>query len=496
MRLAAPVVEGVRSAATIKPSDVTDLLEARLWEGFGHSRQDIGIVGPALVVYFACCGGTPEEAANSTRAQFRPQRSDRIVLPGHRFVLARDVPLFELSRLKLSNYVSATDYDSGEDPLFKDGLGRPMTVGNIFGYFVSIGKRIGVDGYALPGRLRGAFLRWADDCSSERVRMYLRGKQVSSRRGLAPLPKPAFSAVKADLENAHPLAKLDRERLRAPGPVQREYPTPHFPAISRGAWADIAVARKGNTSLPAEVLRALQTAIKSGKTASETAAHYGLAYNTIHRYSKAPTDVPPKLGQPSFLKVMLGHAGAMPRATPQSLMNLLNDTYGAKLTIHNTADTARKHGLKLATQPRKTPWRLHEAALRERMVEGPPASLEDLVAWFAARGIKISHSGVEYALAQLGLDGYRLRTSKGSRARAAFEAAWPTIREWMIQDPNAPYYMLAARLENELKTVIQFQTLRVYINAKPDRPPHSPAYGKKRSSAKRKPSGVKTETQG
>lgn len=485
MPFAFPTLEGVDAAATIEPRHVADLLEAKLWEGFRCSRKDIGVVGPALVAYFGCCGGTPEEAAKSTRAHFRPKNSERIVLPGHRTALPREVPLFELSRLKLSTYITATDYESDDDALFKNAVGRPMTVDNIFGYFVALGDRIGADGFALPGRLRSAFLRWTDDCPTERVRTYLRGRRAIDRQRLAPLLKPAFSDLKAEFEEAHLLAKLDRKGLQLPGPVARLYPAPHFPPLSRGAWSDIAVAGRTRSSLPAEVLRGIQTAIRSGKTRIETAVHYGLAYNTVSRHREAPTDVPPRVEQPSFRKIVLQQA-AVPGSTSESVAIHVNGIHGSKLTPESVGRVARKHGVKLAHRPKKTLWRPHAAALSRRMIDGPPASLDDLVAWFAKRDVDISRSGVEYALAQLGLDGRRLRTSNGSRTRAAFETAWPTICGWMVEEPGIPYHRLAERLERELGTVIQFATLRIYIGKKADKPPHPPATGATRASAKRR----------
>lgn len=480
-----PTVQGADAAATIEPHHVADLMEAKLWEGFGCSRQDIGVVGPALVAYFGCCGGTPEEAATSIRAHFRPKKSDRIVLPGHRTALPREVPLFELSKLKLSAYVSATDYAGEDDALFKNAVGGPMTADNIFGYFVSLGERIGVDGFALPGRLRSAFQRWTDDCATERVRTYLRGRRAIDRQRLAPLPKPAFSDLKAEFEEAHPLAKLNRKELQLPGPVGRLYPAPHFPPLSRGAWSDIAVAGRTRSSLPAEVLRGIQTAIGSGKTRIETAAHFGLAYNTVSRHRNVPTDVPPKIEHPSFRKIVLQQA-ARPGATSESVADHVNATYGSKLTGESVGRLARKHGVKLAPRPKKSLWRPHAEALGRRMMEGPPASLDDLVAWFAERGVTISRTGLEYALAKLGLDGHRLRTSNGSRARAAFESAWPTIRGWMVEEPGIPYHRLAARLEREMNIVIHFASLRIYIGKKADKPPHPPARGATRAPARRR----------
>src|ERR1700676_4420387 len=101
MRYEGPAAPGAHSAATVEPTDVLDLVETDLWPGGKRMRKDIGLIGPALGAFFACCGGTPVEVEKAKRRDFRPNDSDRLLLRGSDWKLPRTVPLFELARSKL-----------------------------------------------------------------------------------------------------------------------------------------------------------------------------------------------------------------------------------------------------------------------------------------------------------------------------------------------------------------------------------------------------------
>jgi transposase len=439
-------------------------------------RKDIGLIGPALVVFFACCGGTPVEAEKARRRHFRPEGSDRLLLQGSGWKLPRTVPLFELAKSKLQSYVSATPYEGEDDPLFKNKFGDGLKYHDAISFFGSLGYRTGLPGWRLPGILHRAFDRWMDDCPTERVRLYLIGKKPIGSHDLPPPPDPEFFEVRNDLFEAHPLATFDRMQLRAPGPVRRSFPQPYFPTLSRAALSDLAAVRNHRAALPAEVRLAIREALASGKSVREAAEHYGITVRPIQKDKQfKPVIVPtPKPAHPSYRRAILEYAKTVPGLTATDLTERLNLKFGSKLTRSNVRVTAKKLGVQLARGPRNSLWRARRPELLQMLTASAPLTAGEIVDRLAEREIKTTTSQLLKELKRLGLSQYVRNTSYGWRSREAFDQAWPTVRSRLIDDPNITDLAIRDLVRDLGGVTIDINTIAKYIAARPDLPPRTP----------------------
>lgn len=468
-------------AATIEPPDVIDLAESLLWVT-PKTRNDIAFLGPALVVYFACCGATPTEAMRATRGSFRPNNSDRILLPGHKGVRPRAVPLIRFAKLKLQAYISATQYNSDEDPLFKDTNGRPIPATTITDAFKALGIRIGLDGNKIPTRLRAAFLRWVDHCPTQCARLYLRGAKVDAAT------MPSFSQTKEELEIAlQPLASLDRQGLRQGGAVARNFPRPDFPVLSRDGWSDISASQKARGWLPHEVLRAVQGALWSGKSIQQVSRHYGISERTVGKYVRDgfPFERTTKLGQPSTRRAIIKYVRANPGCNASQLTEWINGTFGTRAARPYVLAMARLFGLKLAAEPYRsvqreavtTAWPIIKAEIIRdpTITNADVAKIVDNVTGLEIRPTTLfNHLHARKDMpsrAKVRISTRRTFLSRFSLDFArAFEAVWPDLKNAILDDPTLSNAELATIFETKSGMHIHRDLLGTHLRGRSDVP--------------------------
>ncbi|WP_244645935.1 hypothetical protein [Bradyrhizobium campsiandrae] len=442
-----------------------DLLEPAVWVGF-HSRSDIHLIGPALTAYFGLCGATPVEATRATRGDFRPSGSDRILLPGLiKGVQPRFVPLVAIAKLRLQAYVSVTSYTSDADALFKDTNDAPIGLESIYGNFSQLGYRIGLSGGELPRVLREAFLRWLDHCPNEDTRSYLSGKSLF---GAQFSTAPGFRESKAALELAlEPLAKLDRQGLRQGGAVARNFPSPYFPTLSRDGLSDLAAVQNGSGTLPLEVLRAIQIALRSGKSMLEVSDHYRLSRTTIYRYVRNgfPHERIPTLTNPSTGRAIARYVQSNPQCYSTELTAWVNVTFGTNASRSYVSRLTKNLGLKLAPHPYWSiqkeavdqSWGLVKAAIQH----DPMLSNSEIVE------IIENETGIALGLTNIAKHLSRRRDlpprakRRGQQFRGpgnewsfseTFERIWPTLRQEMLRDPSLADRELCDIIEGETGT--------------------------------------------
>jgi hypothetical protein len=467
-RYVGPAAEGARHAASVEPTDVLDLVERELWKGGGRTRKDIGLIGPALVAYFACCGGTVPEISDLRRGHFMPNKSERIVLPGARWVLPREVPLFEFAKLKLLAYVSRTDYGGDDDALFKNADGTPLRENGCCTLFSWVGERTGLPAWRLSTILREAFMRWMESCPSDRVRLYLVGKKSVGMGGTADVFRPQFTEARRNLAVAHPLAKLTREEMARPGAVRRAFPAPHFPTLSRNALSDVRTRRRG--IINAEVKNAIRKAVASGKSVKEAAAHYRTGIDQARAAVGAGDDFGPipKPSHKSYRQAILDAGRAGPTPTVGELAAKVGEKLGAKLSDRSLAATAKRLGI--AVRKQHGFWDKHEAKLRQAANFEEPRSLSRIQERLAELGIEKDKDCIRYGLKRLGI---QIGFDRAEERRKAFEECWPALRQELSERPDTPDGRIKALILERTGHKLDKEQLARLLASRLDLPPRT-----------------------
>lgn len=432
MRFRGPAAEGARHAATVEGPDIQDLCEKALWESGGDTCYELGLIGPALVVYFGCCGGTLPELDKVKRKHFMPNNAERIDLPGAKWVLPREVPLFAFSKLKLLSYASQTSYVDDDDALFKFDDGSPLDRKSCGALFARLGERTGLPTWRLTSVLGKAFSRFMENCPSERCRLYLLGKKGVHMGGTVADARPTFTELRDNIKEAHPLAKVGREELSRPGPVRRAYPNPHFPAISRAGLADMRTRPRGNI-VGAEIKNAIRTAVRSGKSVDETAAHYRVGAMTVRSAVKAETDFAPD-PKPSDRSYQAAILGAAPPGRPVTVAELtvkVGEMLGAEVSSQSVWKQARRLGVSIKREHGFL--EKHEAKLRQALEMARPRTLDKVRERLAASGVEAEKHQIKQALKSMGI---QLGFERAELDRAAFEETLPQIRRQLAEKPK------------------------------------------------------------
>ncbi|MET4842658.1 hypothetical protein [Bradyrhizobium japonicum] len=488
MRFVGEAAAGARTAAGTMPEDVRDLTERALYVTYGNHRPENELLGPALVVFFACCGGSLAEVHKTKRGHFMPKMSSRISLPGSGWLLPRDVPLFDFSQRKLRAYVEETDYASDDDPLFKSATGEAMTSSLCCALFSRLGERIELDGGKVPSILRSAFVRWMEACATDRVRLYLIGKKKHVGVSRAGEAAPAFAETKEQMFDAHPLARLHRYDLNAPGPVRRAFPNPHFPTLSRDARSDLASRNRLKIAgLPDEARRAIAAAVASGKSKQETADHFGVDLSTVKNQLKgASPPTGPKPSHPSYVRTLRQLAETTADLTPRKLAAMVNAKYGSDRGVETIRQTAKAVGIALARQPKTSKWRDIRPTLLAMMTAGAPLSRPEIRTKLAEQGFEVTDIALRDALRTLKLSHLVRLERKGVDKSPAlrFEKAWPAIREAMLADPTVPDTKINRIIEDKAGHGIEPPILKRLLSERTDLPPRTGVEGRSRAGSR------------
>jgi transposase len=476
IRYVGPAAAGARTAAGTTPADILDLAERALYATYSISRQENKLLGPALVAYFSCCGGSVGEVAKMKRGDLvLKKKSGSLFLPGADLLLPREVPLFDFARSNLRAYADETDYASDDDPLFKTCTGATMTGSDACQLFSRLGKRINLDGEKLPSILRSAFARWLDGCT-DHVRLYLIGKKAIGLSRAAPDPEPDASDIRAQFFAAHPMAQLRRDELNQPGPVRRAFPDPHFPSLSRDGRSDLGLKDwRKYRRVPDEARTAIRAAVASGMHKQATADHFGVNLSTVRRLSKGdalPTG--PKPSHPSYKRTLKQLTEENSDLTPRKLTALVNEKYGIDHGVAFMRQTVASLGIKLTRQQKTSKWADLRPALLEMMTSGSAPSRPEIRAWLAERGVDVTVIALREALRMLGLSHLARREVTGENLpTVSFETAWPAVREALVRDPGLPNTTIGEIVERETGHAISKDLLKRLIEGRGDLPPRT-----------------------
>ncbi|MBR0684410.1 hypothetical protein JQ594_00640 [Bradyrhizobium manausense] len=305
---------------------------------------------------------------------------------------------------------------------------------------------------------------------------------------------PGFRQTKSELELAlAPLANSDEHGLGPGGAVARSIPTPHFPELSQSALIELACQQNGECDLPIEVLQAIRTALRSGKSVQDVADHYQILNSTIYDFVRTgfPSAQDPILTSPSTRQATIDFVELDPSCTSSELAAWINTTFGTGLTATSAWALAKSFGLHLGpcvdravqTQAFDATWGITKAAIQvdpilsnseiaeiienETGVRIPLATLNwrlirrpDLPDRAKRRGPQFRHVGNELSFA------------------ATFEQAWPALKYEIAHDPGLSNRELCLILEGETGTLLSKVVLVNYLNARNDVPQRSIRRGK------------------
>jgi hypothetical protein len=343
-----PAAQGFADGRLPSRADILDLFEPALWRNARKSNA-YDLRGPAFCALFVCTGANLGEAVRMRCGQWLPLGRRAVDLGGNNVNLKpRTVPLVSIAHDVIARYDSAVQRASGCDAFFVDNRGKGTTLVNVQEQFRCMAQRVGLDGRALPARLRGLFLSYLEDWPDKVARFTLAGWHERHRISEDErTPSPNFAEKLAILERVLPIGRADREMLKWRGAVERAFPDPHFPELSAEARYVLDEIRAGRTKChPAEVRAAVREAIASGKRQAEVCEHYGLGKQAVGAWKNGIEPSEHLCLSRKELKALKDYGASTDRPTATGLAEALGKA-GRPMILQSAREWARKHGLVL-----------------------------------------------------------------------------------------------------------------------------------------------------
>ena len=275
--------------------------------------------------------------------------------------------------------------------------------------FRGLGRRIGLDGNMLQGRLREAFLGFVRRIGDATAVARLSGDVQSANR-------PHDTADGKLLREVHPLGGQPKSALAEhAGPLDRRAVSKRrLPKLSKAVLEAMAEARRKTAPYPPQVRAAVVAAVTAGLDHAEAARHYGVSPDFVasamreHRSECSPpgTGAPPRVLEGND-DVLFLHAMENPKLSLEKLAAWLQSVH----SITTTRETVRRSLVLTGARPprpekMRVPQKLagHFQALREKMLGDPGTSVSGLMSWLKeVYGVTVTYGTVTAALAYLGL---------------------------------------------------------------------------------------------
>lgn len=343
-----PAALGFAAGRLPSRADILDLFEPALWRNACRSNA-YDLRGPALCAMFVCTGANLGEAVRMRCGQWLPLGRCAVDLGGNNVNLKpRTVPLISIAHIVIARYAAAVRRAPGCDAFFVDNRGNGTTAVTVQEQFRCMAQRVGLDGRALPARLRGLFLSYLEDCPDKVARFTLAGWHERHRISEDErTPPPNLAERLAILERVLPIGRADREMLKLRGAVARAFPNPHFPELSAEARYVLDEIRAGRARFyPAEVTAAVREAIASGKRMAEVCDHYGLGMQSVSDWKNGFEPYTRRCLSRKELKALKDYGASTDRPTATGLAEALG-AVGRPMILQSARAWARKHGLVL-----------------------------------------------------------------------------------------------------------------------------------------------------
>lgn len=420
--------------------DLLDLSEDKLWLNPWSTEASMRR-GPALALFFACTGASILEATEIVYDPDKPLRG-WIDLPGDGKTAPRRVPLPELAAMAIRHYREAFKTAPACDKLFLSDTGGPLDDAALCSTFAGLGERIGIDGGALPARLRHAYIAWTDRSPDTETAYYCRGFDMPKWK--RPEDKPSAQAKQDLIKSFHPLGNHKREWLHWEGAVarrDREHPLDELSAADK---KELARARAAHYSAayPKALKVAVRKAIDAGYDPKEVRRHYGVTegFTKIRQPHPRPDRLAPV---EDLIKAKLESS------TPPSseeLLEWLRDEHHIVVHHHTLVKRVKKLGL-VKRLGRRTGWTRsvidpHVDEIRALVGDAGVADLKLVGKWLRdEKGIELTQDGLRFALRARGIP---VRRKQPIEFPPAAEA---DVRAWIALDPAPSMNEICRRLK-------------------------------------------------